>query len=166
MLLACIAAPATGCTNQLDSPAGQRDSMSIYAFIDAVARTSLHRHADVEALLRQPMKLTDENDFYRFFTLDGVQLESGMRATNVELREPRLGTSARSALLTMAVVGNCLEADDLAGRYPGWHLFEAPTGRSPDERISYESRVSETSVRFGFSQESPSCLVNLTFEQD
>jgi hypothetical protein len=66
----------------------------------------------------------------------------------------------------MAVVGNCLEADDLAGRYPGWHLFEAPTGRSPDERISYESRVSETSVRFGFNQESPSCLVNLTFEQD
>lgn len=139
--------------------------MSIDGFIEGVARTRLRDHAQVEALLRQRMRLTDENRFYRFFKLDTLQIDASITASDVELREPRLGTSARSALLTMVLTGDCLQVDELIARYPGLTLFETPTGRSPDERISYEARVAETSVRFGFSQDSPPCLVNLTFEQ-
>lgn len=164
-LLACIAALTIACTDQLQGPAGQRDSMGIDSFIDAVARTDLRDRSRVEALLRQPMRLTDENRFYRFFKLDALQIDASMRATDVELREPRPGTGASSALLTMAVAGDCLQIDDMKARFPGLTLFGVPRGRSPDERVSYEVRVLETSVRFGFNQESPSCLTNVTFEQ-
>jgi hypothetical protein len=165
VLLTCIAVPTIACTGQLQSQAGQRNSMGIDGFIDAVARTNLRDQAQLEALLRQPMRLTDENRFYRFYKLDALQIDASMRATDVELREPRPGTGASSALLTMAVAGDCLQIDDLNARFPGLALFEVPRGRSPDELVSYEVRVSETSVRLGFNQESPSCLTNVTFEQ-
>jgi hypothetical protein len=139
--------------------------MSVFGFIEAVARTNLRNHADVEALLRQPMPMTEQNNYYRFFKLEAVQIDPKLRATNVELREPRAGTGAKSGLLTMTVNGNCLQADQLKSRYRQFDLIEAPRGRSPNERITYETRVGTTSVRFGFDQQSPSCLADLTFEQ-
>lgn len=165
IILACIAAATVACTGQSIKAAEKGIRMSVFGFIEAVARTNLRNHADVETLLRQRMAMTDENNYYRIFKLDAVQIEPKLRATNVELREPLSGTDAKSGLLTMAVSGDCLQAHEVKSRYAEFDLIEAPRGRSPDEKTTYETRLGNTSVRFGFDQNSPSCLAELTFEQ-
>jgi len=140
--------------------------MSVYSFIENIAGLTTLDRASVSGLSMKALDADRGNEYFSIHDLSPVHIEADLESTSVELREPRVGSGATGKpLLVVQLKGRCVTREAIKQRYPAMVLIETPRGRSADERWGYETRIGNTTVRFGFDQSDSFCLTDLSFEK-
>lgn len=140
--------------------------MRLFDFVDAVMRLERLDHRSAGALFRQSFVLANSTGPFNIYRLDRLTIGDGLDALRIELREPVPGGGATAgALMFLDVSGPCVTRAMLEARYGRMQLFQAPRGRSADERTVWQIGGPDGAVRFGFAERDPACLAGVTFER-
>lgn len=166
-LIALAALSLPSCAESAVKPTKTKASkMSLFNFIDHVAGMPRLDRASVSGLSMQALEADRGNEYFSIHSLSPLRIDAELETTSAELREPRAGSGATGkALLVLKLKGRCVTRDAVQQKYPQMALIDTPRGRSADERWSYEIRLANTLVRFGFDQSDALCLTDMSFEK-
>jgi hypothetical protein len=96
-----------------------------------------------------------------FTTFRGV----GRDGSAVEVRTPLADSGATAGpLMVYEPKGGCMAIDVLRRRYGPWQLAEVPHGHSRSERTVWTRDEAWGRMSFGFAEDAPACLADITFE--
>jgi hypothetical protein len=147
-------------TQEREQKMTQQSTFELFSLIRSIPQHFPLTKEKMEALIKIPMRLVQENEYIKFFEGGPVKLTNDVVIEKVDLRLHKTRPNDQG-FIVLNITGACVKLEEIKEQFGMLEMTDSPRGRSLHDVTSYSAMLSWGRISFSFSEIKPDCLSSI-----